>query len=317
MADRKIIAVVGATGAQGGGLVRAIQEDASGSFVARAITRNPGGDKGQALAASGVEVVAGDLDDVATLERAFAGAHGVFGVTNFWEHMFPDREKQQARNQAEAASRTGVRHFVWSTLEDTREFIPLSDDRMPTLMDRYKVPHFDAKAEADAAFRELGVPTTFLRTTFYWDNFIHFGLGPTRGEDGVLALTLPIGDAKLAGMAASDIGRIALGIFRAGESMIGRTISVAGDVNSGKEMAEKLSAAMGEPVQYRPVTPEAFRTFGFPGADDLGNMFRFYQDFAREFAAARPLDEARALHPGLQNLEQWVAANGSRLPRQA
>ncbi|HEY7862814.1 MAG TPA: NmrA family NAD(P)-binding protein, partial [Thermoanaerobaculia bacterium] len=141
---KKTIAVVGATGAQGGGLVRAILADPSGGFSARALTRNTQSDKARALAAQGAEVVAADVDDPASLRRAFDGAHGAFCVTFFWDHFSPDKEKAQARSMADAAKAAGVAHAVWSTLDDTRERVPLSDDRMPTLQGRYKVPHFDA-----------------------------------------------------------------------------------------------------------------------------------------------------------------------------
>src|SRR5664279_6444233 len=167
MPERKIIAVVGATGAQGGGLVRAIQADPSGGFVARAITRDVNTPKARALAALGAEVVAADVDDAASLEGAFAGAHGAYCVTFFWDHFSPDKEKSEVRNMAVAAKAAKLQHVVWSTLEDTRRFVPLSDTRMPTLMEHYKVPHFDAKGESDARFTEAGVPTTFLLTSFY------------------------------------------------------------------------------------------------------------------------------------------------------
>ena len=133
MPEKKIIAVVGATGAQGGGVVRAIQADKSGEFVARAITRNPNSEKAQALRAAGVEVVAGDADKPETLGKAFAGAYGAFLLTNFWEHFSPERELTQARNMAQAAKAAGLQHVIWSTLEDTRKWVPLEDDRMPTL----------------------------------------------------------------------------------------------------------------------------------------------------------------------------------------
>ena len=192
MSEPKIIAVVGATGAQGGGLVRAIQSDPSGGFRARALTRDVNSDKARELAALGAEVVAADVDDEASLTRAFTGAYGAFCVTFFWDHLSPEREKAEARSMAQAAKAAGVRHAIWSTFEDTRKLIPLSDSRMPNLMEKYKVPHFDAKAEADAYFREAGVPTTFLLTTFYWENFIFFGSGPQRMPDGRLALVYPM-----------------------------------------------------------------------------------------------------------------------------
>ncbi|MEO5956364.1 MAG: NmrA family NAD(P)-binding protein, partial [Nitrospiraceae bacterium] len=187
MAEKKIIAVVGATGAQGGGLVRAILNDKHGVFTVRAITRDAQSDKAKGLAALGAEVVAADLDSPGSLKKAFAGAYGVFCLTNFWEHLSPEKELVQAISQAQAAKDTGVQHVIWSTLEDTRKWVPLSDNRMPTLMGKYKVPHFDAKGEADAEFMKRGVPTTFLLTSFYWDNLIHFGMGPKKGPDGALA----------------------------------------------------------------------------------------------------------------------------------
>ena len=155
MADKKIIAVLGSTGSQGGGLVRAILADAAGGFAARAVTRDTSKDKAKALATAGAEVVKGDLDDVESLKKAFAGAHGVYAVTNFWEHFSGDKEKAQAKNVADAAKAAGVKHVVWSTLEDIRKFMKADDKRMPMLQEKYRVPHFDAKAEANASVQRL------------------------------------------------------------------------------------------------------------------------------------------------------------------
>jgi len=224
----KLIAVIGATGAQGGGLVQTIMSNPDAGFTVRAITRYPASDAARALADSGVSVVQADLDDKSSLTEAFKGAHGAYCVTNFWEHFSPQREFAQAANLAAAARSAGVAHVIWSTLEDVREFVPTTDDRMPTLMDDYKVPHFDAKGAADGLFRDEDVPTTFLRTSFYWDNMVSFGLGPKRGDDGTLTLTLPIADARLPGIAAQDIGACAFGVFAAGERCIGETVGIAG-----------------------------------------------------------------------------------------
>ena len=311
--EKKIIAVLGATGAQGGGLVRAIQADPSGEYVARAITRDPTTEAARALARSGVEVVAADVEDVASLERAFADAYGAFCVTFFWAHFSADRELVHAQNLAKAARAARVRHAIWSTLEDTRKHVPLADPRMPTLQERYKVPHFDAKGQADGFFRELGVPTTFLRTSFYWDNFVHFGMGPKRGADGKLAIALPMGDAKLPGIAAEDIGPCAYALYRKPES-IGATVGIAGEHLAGAEMAAQLGAAIGQEVRYDAVSPEAYRAFGFPGADDLGNMFQFKRDFEAIYRAARDVEATRALHPGLLSFRAWLGKYASRIP---
>ncbi len=314
MAEKKIIAVVGATGAQGGGLVRAILADPDSEFAVRAITRNTDSEKAKELAALGAEVVAADVDDVASLTKAFEGAYGVYCVTFFWDHFSPEKEYAHAKAQAEAAKAAGVHHVIWSTLEDTRRWVPLDDDRMPTLLEKYKVPHFDAKGEADALFADLGVPTTFLATSFYWDNILHFGMNPKPDQDGVLSITMPMGDKRLAGIAAEDIGKSAYGIFKAGDEYIGRRVGIAGDFTTGSHMAEVLGSAMGQPVRYNEVSPDVYRSFGFPGADDLGNMFQFYRDFEEDFIAARNLDTVRKINPEIQDFSTWVERNKERIP---
>ncbi|HEU4616504.1 MAG TPA: NmrA/HSCARG family protein [Gammaproteobacteria bacterium] len=307
MADKKIIAVIGATGAQGGGLCRAILADKSGQFACRAITRDPSKDKAKALASQGAEVVKGDIDDVESLKKALAGAYGLYAVTNFWEHFSGDKEKSQAKNIAEAAKAAGVKHVVWSTLEDTRKLMSQDDKRMPFLQEKYRVPHFDAKAEADAFFS--GLPLTKLLTTFYWDNIYMFGICPKKGADGKYTWVLPMGNSKLAGIAAEDIGKVAYGIFKAGEQYIGRTVGIAGEALTVGEMCKKLEPVLGAPVSYNAVEADAYRGFGFPGADELGNMFQVYRDFEKQVLGARSTAEAKKLDPELQSFEQFVARN--------
>ena len=311
---KKTIAVVGATGAQGGGLVRAILGDPSGEYAVRALTRDAHSEKAKALAALGAEVVTADVDDAPSLGRAFQGAHGAFCVTFFWDHFSPEKEQAQARAMAQAAKDAGVKHAIWSTLEDTRLRVPLSDSRMPTLMGQYKVPHFDAKGESNRFFTELGVPATLLNTSFYWDNLIHFGMGPKKGPDGTLAFTLPMGDKKLPGIAAEDIGRCAYGIFKRYAELVGKTVGIAGEHLTGAQMAAELARALGQPVAYNAVPPEVYRGFGFPGAEDLGNMFQYKADFEAEYCGARDLGFSRSLNPQLQTFAQWLAANKERIP---
>jgi uncharacterized protein YbjT (DUF2867 family) len=314
MPEKKIIAVVGATGMQGGGLVRAIVNDPDKTFIARALTRDVNSDKAKALAKLGAEVVSADLDDAASLKRAFTGAYGVFCLTNFWEHFSPEKEYAQAKSQAQAAKETGVRHVIWSTLEDTRKWVPLSDNRMPTLMGKYKVPHFDAKGAVEQEFTKLGLPVTFLLTSFYWDNLIFFGMGPKKGPDGTLLFTMPMGDKKLPGIAVEDIGKCALGIFKSGKESIGKTIGIAGEHLTGTEMAATMTRAFGQTVHYNAVTPEQYRGFGFQGAEDLGNMFQFKRDFNEEYCRSRNLAVARSLNNELQTFEVWLARNKNRIP---
>jgi uncharacterized protein YbjT (DUF2867 family) len=312
MASR-IITVFGATGAQGGGLARALLADPASGFAVRAVTRKPDSDAGRALAKAGAEVVAADLDDAASVQRAMNGAWGAFCVTNFWEHFSPDKEIAQAGALADAAAKANVQHVIWSTLEDTRTFFAPDGKRMPVLMGKYNVPHFDAKGEADALFTSK-VPTTLLYTSFYWDNLIHFGMGPKKGPDGVLAFTLPMADKRLSGIAAEDIGKCACGIFREGAVHAGKSVAIAGEHLTGAQMAAELTKALGQTVRYNAVTPEQYRGFGFPGAEDLGNMFQFYAEFEDAFMKARPVEVARRLNPDLQTFAAFLARNKARIP---
>lgn len=314
MPTKKIITVFGATGAQGGGLVRSILDDANGEFSVRAVTRDTNSDKAKELAKLGAEVVAADVDDAEAVQRALDGAYGAYFVTFFWAHFSPEKEKAEAAIFAGAARNAGLKHAIWSTLEDVREFVPLSDDRMPTLNEKYKVPHFDGKGESDKFFN--GVPTTFFLASFYWENFIYFGMGPKRGGDGKLALTLPIGEAKMGGIAAEDIGKCAYGVFKQGEELIGKKVGVAGDQLTGREMADAFTRALGEEVVYNKIPAAAFRSFGFPGAEDLGNMFQFYDEFEKELNKVRNVDFSKQLNPELQSFEKWVERNARLIPLQ-
>ncbi len=314
MTDKKILAVIGATGAQGGGLARAILADRDGPFALRAITRNPDGDKARELAAMGAEVVAGDADDPTGLDAAFAGAYGAFCVTNFWEHFSPGRELAQAAAMARATRRAGLQHVVWSTLEDTRNYIGLDDDRMPTLQEQYKVPHFDAKGQADAIFAAEAAPTSYLLAAFYWENFVYFGMGPRTGPDGNLMLALPLGGVALPGIAAEDIGKCAYGVFRRGPTAAGERFGVAGGVLTGAEMAAALGRHLGRSISFYDVPFDDYRAMGFPGADDLGNMFQFQAIQGSDFLSARSPELARQLNPELQSFDTWLNANAERIP---
>jgi uncharacterized protein YbjT (DUF2867 family) len=314
MTDKKIIAIIGATGSQGGGLARAIAADRNGPFVARAITRKPDSERALALARLGVEVVAGDADDQPSLERAMAGAYGVYCVTNYWEYFSAEREGAQATAMARATRKAGVEHVIWSTLEDTRRWVPLSDTRLPTIHDNYKVPHFDSKGSVDHVFAEEAAPTTYLLPSFYWENFINFGMGPRNGPNDELVLALPLGGVKLPGMAAGDIGRCAYGLFRRGTDTVGQRFGIAGEIVSGAEMAEKMTRALGRKVHFQDVPFDVYRGLGFPGAEDLGNMFQFQAILGDEFLRSRDPKISRSLNPDLLDFDAWLAANSSRIP---
>ena len=322
MSQKKIIAVLGATGSQGGGLARAILADPDGPFAVRALTRSAQSDSARALAAAGAEVVEADLFDESSLRRAFDGAYGAFVVTNYWAERTPEEEAAQSRAEMElaqaqaaanAAKDAGLAHVIWSTLEDTREHFG-DDDRVPTVDGRYKVPHFDAKGEANELFIRLGVPTTFLQTAFFFEGFTT-GMGPARVQDGKLILTLPMADKPMSSIAVEDIGKTALGIFKRGEDFIGKTVSIAGEHLTGNGYAAALTEALGEPVEYRPYSWDEFREFPTPFAVELANMFQFYAEDADRFTGDRDLDLVRELNPNLQSFKTWLAQHKHEIPR--
>ncbi len=316
MSANTTIAVLGATGGQGGGLVDAVLAD--GTFTPRVLTRDADSTRSHALAAAGAHVVAADLDDPDSLRSAFDGADAAFVVTNYWAPLAENdtrtqaqRELTQARNAAVAAKQAGVGHVVWSTLEDTREHFG-HDDRVPSVDGGYKVPHFDAKAEADRFFVEQGVPTTFLRTTMFFEGFTG-AVAPTRDDAGTLTLTLPIADQPLSCIAVADIGKTALSIFKRGNDFAGRTISIAGDHLTGEQYASALGDALGEPVLYRPLEWDTFRALGFPGAVEMGNMFQYYTENSAAFVGARDLASVRELNPELQSFRDWLSSHAGEI----
>jgi uncharacterized protein YbjT (DUF2867 family) len=311
---KKIIAVVGATGAQGGSLARAILSDPDSEFSVRAITRDAESEKSKELARLGAELVVADINDSESLKKAFEGAYGAFCVTFFWNHFSPEIELQSAKNQAEAAKAANIKHVIWSSLDDTRNFIPLSDNRMPTLMGKYKVPHFDAKGEADNFFIESGLPVTILLTVFYWENFIYFGLGPQKGSDGKYTITLPLGDKKMPSIAYEDIGKCAYSIFKKGNEFINKKIGIAGGHLTGTEFASQMSNALGVDIAYNSISPDDYRSFNTPGADEMGNMFQFKADFEKEYCQSRSIELARSLNPELQSFKQWLEKNKDKIP---
>jgi uncharacterized protein YbjT (DUF2867 family) len=308
-----LLVVFGATGQQGGGLVRAVLARDRPDYRIRAVTREPTGERASALAALGAEVVAADLDDAAAVAEAMRGGDAVFCVTNFWEHFSPERELKQAEHLAEGAKRAGVRHVIWSTLEDTRRQLPADGRTMPVLMGTYNVPHFDAKGEANRFFTERRLPVTLLHTSFYWENLVTFGMGPQRGPDGKLVFVLPMDDKPLPGIAVADIGACAAGIFREGPQKTAGAVGIAGEHLTGAQMAAALGRALGEPVAHVAMPPAQYAKLGFPGAEDLANMFQFKRDFNASYCAARPVAQSKALDPGLLGFEAWLLQAGSQM----
>jgi nucleoside-diphosphate-sugar epimerase len=235
MTEKKIIAVVGATGAQGGGLVRAILADHAGLFTARALTRNADSDRARELASQGAEVIEADLDDEPSLRKAFDGAYGAYVVTNFWAQRTPEQEQARTRaqmelDQAAAAARAAkdaeLRHVVWSTLEDTRPHFWRLGINVPNALGNYKVPHFDAEGEANASSPPSGCrplscrPPCTTRPSYK---------GKARTAAATASWSFPSRwpIRRWRSSRGRTSARPALGVFRRGAEFIGKTVSIA------------------------------------------------------------------------------------------
>jgi uncharacterized protein YbjT (DUF2867 family) len=256
--DRKLIAVVGATGQQGGAVVRALQ--ASGQFKVRALTRNPGRHRDLAE-----EVVEADLDRPETLKAAFEGAHGVFLVTNFWE---PGTDELKQATAVRAAKDAGVKHLIWSTLPDVEE---VSGGKL-------HVPHFTGKAKVDRIVKESGFPYhTFVIAPFFYQNLVG-ALAPQQQEDGTMGWALPV-DPTVRGIHMGDItelGNIVAGAFahpdKAGN---GEYLPLVGDFMSFNEIIDTLNR-QGHKFSFKQVPTEVFATL-FPGAAEVAATFSHFQ----------------------------------------
>jgi uncharacterized protein YbjT (DUF2867 family) len=313
VASAPIIVVVGSTGKQGGSVIDAILAQSPPPFHIRGLTRNLESAAAKQLAARQVELVYGDLDQVDTLVAAFSGAQAVFAVTNYWEHHSAEREIQQATNIAEAARQAKVAHIVWSTLDDTRSLAPADDPRwatIPLLKGGYRVPHFDAKAAANQAF--VGLPVTYLLTSCFFDNIFSPAANfVTPAPTGGLSVNIPIGaDGTIPSNAVSDIGRATVAILQHPDHWIGKSTGVLGQVLTGTEYAAAIAAATGVPVSFTPIDINVFRQFGFPGADDLANMFEVFVRFPAELRAQRAdhIEDVKFL-----DLPAFLAENPSRV----
>jgi len=284
---KKLIAVIGASGRQGGGVVRALQ--ASGKFRVRALTRDPA--KHQGLAE---EVVAADLNRPETLEAAFDGAYGVFAVTNFWEPGGAD-EIAQGKAIVDAAKLAGVQHFVWSTLPNVEEISG----------GKYDVPHFTDKAKLDDVVAAAGFKYhSFVIAPSFYQNLTGQG-GPQPQPDGSTGWTLPIDPTAPVHMGdISELGTIVAGAFARPEiAGGGQYLPLVGDLVSYGEIVATLNR-QGHAVTFNQVPREVFANF-FPGAGELAAMLAYIEEFtylgvesedrialANKVAGTRPTDFA-------------------------
>jgi len=260
MSNKPIIAVFGATGQQGGGVVRALQQQ--GRFKVRAITRSAA--RAQHLGAD--EVAEANLNTPSTLAAALQGAHGVFAVTNFWEPG--SDELAQGRAVVKAAKSAGVRHFIWSTLPNVEQISG----------GRFEVVHFTQKAKVDALVAEAGFEFhTFVEAPSYFQNLAG-QMGPVPQEDGTKAWTVAIDPgAKVIHMGdIGELGTLVAGAFANAEAVgQGQHLALAGDCLSWNEVVATLNA-QGHRVAVNQVPAGLYDTF-FPGAREIREMFQYFE----------------------------------------
>ncbi|XP_025047971.1 nmrA-like family domain-containing protein 1 isoform X1 [Alligator sinensis] len=292
MADKKLIVVFGATGAQGGSVARALLED--GTFQVRVVTRNPRKKAAVELKQKGAEVVKGDQDDEQTLEPALKGAYGAFVVTNYWEHCSKEKEVAQGKLLADMMKRLALCYVVYSGLENVNKLME----------GRLEVLHFDGKGEVEEYFRMIGVPMTSVRLPFYFENFLTV-FRPQKARDGEdYELAIPLGETPMAGMAVADLGPVVVHLLKSPKEYVGQDLGLCTSKFTVEEYAATLSRHTGKAVKDAKISAEDYEKLGFPGAQELANMFRFYA-----MNPDRNMELTLKLNPKARTFDQWLEDN--------
>ncbi|KAF8336248.1 uncharacterized protein EI90DRAFT_3152483 [Cantharellus anzutake] len=296
--DKKIIAVIGSTGVQGGSVVRSLLAD--GTFAIRALTRNVNGDAATKLKAAGVEVVSADLEDVESLKKAFRGAYGVFGVTadatlflgvEKYNHAGArDHETQHGKNIVDASEAEGIKHLVWSTLENTS----------PSGVHVY---HFVSKANVDKYIQTKEVPTTFLFTSPYFSNITKFGWLKKDGDTINVKAPLPY-DVPIPFYDPTETGEWVKNILKNPDEWIGKRVDAYGSTNTAEEIAEVLKGKTTKNVVLNKVTSEQFHSKEFH--DALGDGLWLNNKFIVEGGLIRDAELSKRANPNAANFEQYV-----------
>ncbi|XP_005858512.1 PREDICTED: nmrA-like family domain-containing protein 1 [Myotis brandtii] len=296
MTSKEVIAVFGATGSQGGSVARALLE--SKKFAVRAVTRNVTQPKALVLQELGAEVVKGDLNDKASVEAALQDAYGVFLVTNYWEHHSKEEEVSQGKLVADVTKRLGVKHVVFSGLENVKR---LTGGKLV-------VEHFDRKGEVEEYFWSIGVPMTSIHLAAYFENFLTLWK-PKKASDGdYYTVALPMGDIPMDGISVADIGAVVSRIFDSPEEFLGKAMGLSAEALTVQQYADVLSKILGKDIRDAKITLEAYEKLGFPGAEEMANMFHFYQ-----MKPARDVKLTHRLNPEVKSFSQFVSENKEAL----
>ena len=283
----KIITVFGATGQQGGAVIRGLL--AKGGYKIRGVTRNPDGDKAKALKEKGVEIVKASLDDAASVEAAVKESYGVFLVTNYWEFMNKEREIKQGKTAADACKKAGVKHLIYSGLESVKDKIGLD------------CPHFDGKGEVEKYLDEIQLPNTSVRMSFYYENFLT--MLPQKQDDGSYVLTLYM-KGEMDAVGIEECGPAIAAVFAQPEEFIGKKIGLSGDRMTMEQYVEKINEIAKVKYIYNKMSYEDYSKL-YKGSDDIANMFEFYirGNPDRDIVLTKQLD------PNTKSFAEWVEAN--------
>ncbi|XP_063285086.1 nmrA-like family domain-containing protein 1 [Pelobates fuscus] len=284
---KKIITVFGATGAQGGSVAKALLKD--GTFIVRAVTRDTSKPAALKLKEAGAEVVAADMDDKKSLEAALSKAYGAFIVTNFWEHFSKEKEIAQGKLIADLSKKLDLKHVVYSGLENVKK---LTGDKLEVL-------HFDGKGEIEEYFRAIGVPMTSVRLAFYYENFLTSK--PRKSADGkTYELNIPMCDVPMDGISVADLGPVVVSILKCPSEYIGKDIGLSAEKLTIEQYAAIMSKVTGKTIKDAKISPDQYEKLGFPGAEELANMFRFYL-----LKPDRDEKLTHKLNPQTKTFKQW------------
>lgn len=292
--SKKTVLVTGATGQQGGSVARHLLR--SGQYNVRGMTRNINSEKAKALRAGGAEMVAGDLNDPASLKAAMAGCDAVFAVTNWWELFDSAKEIEQGRNLVDAAVESRIPRFLFSTLPSAKT---ISGGKV-------EVPHLDSKIEIEQYARSRGLKGVYFNVAFYFENFVNFQMLQSH-PDGTLSFGFPQGDTPLAGVGVEDLGGVVRAVLERFDEFSGKVVGVVGEDAPCSRYAEVMTRVLGRKTTYQNIPREVYAKFPFPGAEELANMFEFNRLYIPNRKA--DVELCRKLYPAMHDFGSWLQAN--------
>jgi len=298
MSDKKVVFVAGATGSQGGSVVDALLKH--GGWKIRILTRNADAAKAKELAKKGVEIVQGDYTDEKAMKEGLKGAYGFFAMTNFWDPATMGKEAEIGKKMVDFAKEAGVKHFIWSTLVNVHK----------GSKGKYHVPHFTDKALVEEYAHTKGFQyTTGVAPAFYFQNFGNF-FPPKKDDKGTFVFTLPSReDAYITACDVSDTGEAVATALNHPSEWNGKLIPVAGSHMHPQDYFSTISKVTGVPTKFVSVSTDAFAKYPFPGAQEMADMFGWFNEFTY-YGPDVDLSLAKKANPHVKSFEEWLKVSG-------